>query len=174
MSVGYIEAKYSTLVVLFGLPQGGDSEKVDAEWRNVAPLMGTSEPFSEVEIYNYCTGRAYLGEEGPPVEEITGWHVQTYPNYQLARAVEELQKMVDEFEASDDVSEDTVWGPKFPDVKVELIGRDSNVFGLVGAVTGALKRAGHVEEAKAFANEAFDQPSYDAVLALIQKTVVVV
>ena len=37
---------------------------------------------------------------------------------------------------------------KFPDVTVKLVGEDGNAFAIIGAVTRALKRAGHVEAAK--------------------------
>lgn len=60
---------------------------------------------------------------------------------------------------------------KFPDVTVELIGRDGNVFSIIGAVTKALKRAGHPDAALDFANAAMDSGSYDDVLALVQRTV---
>lgn len=43
---------------------------------------------------------------------------------------------------------------KFPDVTVQLSGRDGNAFAILGAVSKALKRAGHREAAVEFINEA--------------------
>ena len=53
--------------------------------------------------------------------------------------------------------------PKFPDIEVRLIGRDGNAFGIIGAVSKALRRAGHDAEAKQFVEEA-TSGDYDNVL----------
>jgi len=37
--------------------------------------------------------------------------------------------------------------PKFPDITVRLVGEDGNAYAIIGAVTRALKRAGHTEAA---------------------------
>jgi hypothetical protein len=64
------------------------------------------------------------------------------------------------------------WQPvRFPDVTVQLSNEDGNVFAIIGRVSGALRRAGHPAEADAFAREAMAQPSYDAVLQLVMRTV---
>jgi hypothetical protein len=60
---------------------------------------------------------------------------------------------------------------KYPDVHVQLTGRDGNAFAVIGAVSAALKRAGHRDAAEAFANDAMDSSSYDALLALAMRTV---
>jgi menaquinone-dependent protoporphyrinogen IX oxidase len=60
---------------------------------------------------------------------------------------------------------------KYPDVHVQLTGRDGNVFSIIGAVSAALKRAGHQVEAEEFASRAMDSASYEEVLALVQRTV---
>jgi hypothetical protein len=44
--------------------------------------------------------------------------------------------------------------PKFPDVQVQLTGEDGNAFAILGAVSQALKRAGHREAADEFYKEA--------------------
>jgi hypothetical protein len=44
--------------------------------------------------------------------------------------------------------------PKFPDVQVQLTGEDGNAFAILGAVSKALKRAGHREAADEFYKEA--------------------
>lgn len=54
--------------------------------------------------------------------------------------------------------------PKFPDVKVELIGQNGNAFSILGRVSKALKRAGHAEAAKEFLAEA-TTGDYDHLLA---------
>lgn len=44
--------------------------------------------------------------------------------------------------------------PKFPEVKVQLVGEDGNAFAIMGRVTQALKRAGHGDAVKEFQTEA--------------------
>lgn len=44
--------------------------------------------------------------------------------------------------------------PKFPEVKVQLVGEDGNAFAIMGRVTQALKRAGHGDVVKDFQAEA--------------------
>lgn len=66
---GYILASYSDLIKTFGTPTSrGDGYKVDAEW-----IVDT--PHGVAAIYNYKDGKAYLGEQGAPVEHIYEWHV---------------------------------------------------------------------------------------------------
>lgn len=62
---------------------------------------------------------------------------------------------------------------KFPNIKINLTGGDGNAFAVIGAVSKALKRAGEKDAAAAFTKEAFAAPSYDAVLQLCMRTVVV-
>tara|TARA_B100000809_G_C15024104_1_gene489525 strand:- start:907 stop:1110 length:204 start_codon:yes stop_codon:yes gene_type:complete len=45
-------------------------------------------------------------------------------------------------------------GVKYPDVEVTLTGRDGNAFAVLGAVSKALRRAGHKEAVKEFMTEA--------------------
>jgi len=42
------------------------------------------------------------------------------------------------------------------DVHVQLVGEDGNAFAILGKVSGALKKAGFMEEAKAFKKEAME------------------
>ena len=66
---GYLDIKYSTLVDIFGKANGdGDDYKVDKEW------IGTinNKVFT---IYNYKTGKNYLGSSGKEVGDIMDWHV---------------------------------------------------------------------------------------------------
>ena len=67
--VGYIDITYKELVNVFGEPGKGDGYKVDAEWNIKTPngLIAT--------IYNYKTGKNYLGDKGLNVEDITKWHI---------------------------------------------------------------------------------------------------
>lgn len=60
---------------------------------------------------------------------------------------------------------------KFPDVEVQMSGEDGNAFAIIGRVSQALKRAGHVEGAKEFRAAAFGADSYDAILQLVLRTV---
>ena len=66
---GELEIEYKELVKLFGKPNAKtDGYKVDAEW-----VIFTPEGVAT--IYNYKSGKNYLGEEGLEVEEITDWHI---------------------------------------------------------------------------------------------------
>lgn len=53
--------------------------------------------------------------------------------------------------------------PKFPEVQVQLTGEDGNAFAIIGAVSKALKRAGHGEAAAEFQAEAMSG-DYDHLL----------
>ena len=62
---------------------------------------------------------------------------------------------------------------KYPDVEVVLVGEDGNAFSIIGKVSKALKReVGHTE-AEEFRDEAFNAESYDHLLQIVQRTVVV-
>ena len=64
-----IDVAYAVLVDLFGEPnRETDGYKVDAEWQ----LEFDGEYLT---IYNYKTGKNYLGAEGDAVEFITDWHI---------------------------------------------------------------------------------------------------
>jgi len=43
---------------------------------------------------------------------------------------------------------------KYPEIEVQLTGEDGNAFAIIGAVTKALRRAGHGDDVQAFTNEA--------------------
>lgn len=63
--------------------------------------------------------------------------------------------------------------PTYPDVVVPLSGHDGNAFAIAGRVSDALRRADHRDAAAVFVQEVFAQPSYDAVLQLVMRTVTV-
>jgi len=50
--------------------------------------------------------------------------------------------------------------------KCKLIGKDGNVFNIIGLVKKALKESGQSEKAKEFVSRAFAAKSYDEVLAM--------
>lgn len=56
----------------------------------------------------------------------------------------------------------------------QLIGEDGNVFSIIGNVSRTLKRAGQLEQAKNFSDQAFKAKSYNEVLTLLEKYVEVV
>ena len=67
---GKIEVTYRELVAVFGEPNcPTDGYKTDAEWE--FPITGKQ----TANIYNYKTGKNYLGGSGLPVETITTWHI---------------------------------------------------------------------------------------------------
>jgi hypothetical protein len=64
-----LDISYAELVAVFGPPNSeGDPYKVDAYWRlKIDGVFCT--------IYNYKTGRKYLGKKGLDVEAIRDWHI---------------------------------------------------------------------------------------------------
>jgi hypothetical protein len=62
-------------------------------------------------------------------------------------------------------------GPKYPQVKVTLVGEDGNAFSILGRVSKAMRRAGiSQEEIQAFMTEAMSG-DYDHLLQTVIKTV---
>ena len=57
--------------------------------------------------------------------------------------------------------------PEYPDVNVDLVGEDGNVFAIIGRVSNALKRAGYREAADKFRQDAVRCRSYDEVLQMV-------
>lgn len=62
---------------------------------------------------------------------------------------------------------------KFPNVTVELVGRDGNAFAIMGAVAQELRRAGHADAVQEYMREAMDG-DYDNLLRVTCETVNVV
>jgi len=64
-----IDISYKKLVGTFGEPHFSDGFKTDAEWDLKFPgdMVAT--------IYNYKTGKNYLGDEGLETENIRDWHI---------------------------------------------------------------------------------------------------
>jgi hypothetical protein len=61
--------------------------------------------------------------------------------------------------------------PKYPDVHVQLTGRNGNAMMIIGAVSAALRHEVGNEAASEFAAEAMDQPSYEDLLRFVRSTV---
>jgi hypothetical protein len=62
--------------------------------------------------------------------------------------------------------------PKFPEITVELTGKDGNVFNLMGLVVKALRRAGvSTEDIGKFTTAVMTCGSYDEALVVIMSTV---
>ena len=59
------------------------------------------------------------------------------------------------------------------EVIVELVGKDGNVFNLIGLTSQALRREGYPDEAKEFNDGAHKKSSYDEVLKYIQEFVTI-
>lgn len=60
---------------------------------------------------------------------------------------------------------------EFPEVHVQLSGRDGNAFAIIGAVAGALRREVGQDEANAFTSLAMECGSYSELLHLATRTV---
>jgi hypothetical protein len=63
--------------------------------------------------------------------------------------------------------------PRFPDVRVQLIGGDGNAFAILGAVCQALRGAGHGELVDEFLGEA-TSGDYDNLLVTVMRWVEVI
>lgn len=63
---------------------------------------------------------------------------------------------------------------EYPWVTVELLGKDGNAFNIIGSVQHAIRHAVGPDQAEAWISRAYELPSYDALLALVQATVVVI
>ena len=61
--------------------------------------------------------------------------------------------------------------PKYPDVRVKLVGEDGNAFAIIAAVNRALRREVGREAAAEFMHEAMRRESYDALLRFVMETV---
>ena len=76
---GYMPAgvTYDDIVKVFGEPNGtGDGYKIDVKWEgNINGKKFT--------IYNYKTGRNYLGADAPDYRDLTGedWHIGAEGNW---------------------------------------------------------------------------------------------
>jgi hypothetical protein len=65
-----IDVSYAQLVARMGEPNvEADGYKVDAEWLVITP------DGEVLTVYNYKTGKNYLGKDGKAVEDITDWHI---------------------------------------------------------------------------------------------------
>jgi hypothetical protein len=72
------------LAQVFGYPDVSImSSAIDALWEGEID----GEPFT---IYNYRTGKAYLGEKGPPIDKITEWNIG-------GSSPSVVQKLIDHF-----------------------------------------------------------------------------
>ena len=80
--------KYSDLVKVFGEPNKiSRGWKTDVEWRgDINGKIFT--------IYNYKTGKNYLGEKGLPVEEITDWRIGGNSNEIASKLIEYFKKNI--------------------------------------------------------------------------------
>jgi hypothetical protein len=67
--VDSMDTTYETLIRVFGEPTGMlDNYKSDAAW-------DIQTPYGVACIYNYKTGKNYLGDEGKETKDITDWHI---------------------------------------------------------------------------------------------------
>lgn len=64
-----MDISYQEIVDVFGPPNdGNDGYKTDVQWRIWTP-------FGMATIYNYKTGKNYLGDEGEQIPDIRDWHI---------------------------------------------------------------------------------------------------
>ena len=64
---------------------------------------------------------------------------------------------------------------KYPDVTVQLTGKNGNVYNLLGIVAGGMRKSGlSIKDKEDFIEEATSSGSYDEVIQLIMRTVNVI
>jgi len=63
--------------------------------------------------------------------------------------------------------------PIYPNIHVQLTGRDGNAMTIISTVGAALRQAVSLDVADRWVADAFDAPSYDALLQLAISTVTV-
>jgi len=80
--IGAIDTDYATLKRIFGEPTDSDGYKVDAEW-----IIKFSDG-KVATIYNYKSGRNYLGRSGTPKTKIRDWHIGGIHPIVVKRVVE--------------------------------------------------------------------------------------
>ena len=66
--VGSTGRDYKTVAKAFGRHSKGDKYKTDAEWH-------LQTPEGPATVYNYKTGKSYLGKEGVGVKKERDWHI---------------------------------------------------------------------------------------------------
>jgi hypothetical protein len=69
--LAYMDIGYADLVATLGEPGASDGYKVDAEWILEFPAPDRT----VATIYNYKTGRNYLGPTAPGIYDIRDWHI---------------------------------------------------------------------------------------------------
>ena len=71
------------------------------------------------------------------------------------------------------MSESTVFGPKFPEVEVQLTGRDGNALGILGVVSREMRNAGLSQEDVSAYHEEAASGDYEKLLQVTMRTVTV-
>ena len=81
---GCIKISYANLVAILGEPSKADGYKVDAQWtiRFKDKTIAT--------IYNYKTGKNYLGAAGIPTVDIVDWNI----GGATQKSVEKIRKLL--------------------------------------------------------------------------------
>lgn len=107
--IGAVDASYKEICSLFGKPMRYEqSGKADVMW-----VVKFSDD-TVASIYNWKDGRAYLGDEGLPVDKIKQWHVGGHVNsaqtlvqiaIDLKREEEEKETESDPFEGAFSIME---------------------------------------------------------------------
>jgi hypothetical protein len=65
-----VNARYPRIVQVFGQPtNNGYDDTTDAKW-------SIKSPHGTVLLYNYKNGKAYVGINGTPTEDITYWQIR--------------------------------------------------------------------------------------------------
>ncbi len=67
---GHINISFAELVKILGNPQEKNGEKVDAEWYVLSLDSKTT-----ATVYNYKTGKNYLGDDGLETKDIIEWNI---------------------------------------------------------------------------------------------------
>ena len=83
--LGHIECSYDFLIDKFGEPHNSDGYKSDAEWEI------EFEDGIQCCIYNYKTGKNYLGKDGLNKEDTTEWNIGGH-NPKVIEIIKEIKE----------------------------------------------------------------------------------
>lgn len=90
---GIIDANYKDIVEAFGQPLEGDLYKIDAQWKLKVVSEG-GQTYSAL-LYNFKTGKNYLGKDGLEIQKIPNWNVATSnPHINVADYIEKSIKQM--------------------------------------------------------------------------------
>lgn len=99
---GILDANYSDLVSAFGTPDVGDQYKTDVQWKL---RLKTEHGSCSVVLYNYKSGKNYIGKHGLSLKQIPNWHVKATKSTHI-NVVASLEQFLKEKNYAQEVDKD--------------------------------------------------------------------